>query len=415
MPSFGQNTREALAHYLVDRFNLAGRDADYAKNQPTLSAIPRDSNKLKGAGGTLHETIKMANGYGGSYSWTEAMSGFNPAKTYRWDVSTPYVSWNKVSFDNTLLAQSPGGTLLDIAGDTVEGAKMEMLNNLEYEIWNDGSGARGRAASVSGTATMVVTLTNPAEVYNFPLNANVNGNTARDGSGTARTNRYKVIDIDPVAGTVTLSRTQDNTSPLVANDYIHTIGDTGVSMPGIQTFIPAVAPSDTLLGVARTGNPALSGWRFPFKSSIGETIQTAFSQMGRYVDRAGRRFVVALPTSDWLALSLEKQANIVHDPVASLQWGLSALTCTTTMGPVSIVSYPAMTDGRGYILDWNTWKLLTLDNVPHIADEDGLVFRMGGFGAPDGHTNGDLLQVLLRRRQILVCNRPIGNGTFPTA
>lgn len=421
MPSinYGQANQSALAEYFIERYNLVGRDVEYQKNRPTLMAMPRDTEKLK-QGNFFDETLRIANGFSGSPDWVEGNKGYQPSTKVKWRIGDPYAQYGRLSFDTLALARNNLGTLLDIKGAEADGVRDEMLNTLEFELWNDGTGARGQVTSHTGSfgtaGTAVMTLSTVSDVYNFPYGATLTGNTARDGSGTVHSDRYKVVDIDPVNGKVTvLNLTNPSASAIADNDYLFVAGSQAAYMPGIPTFIPATAPADTLLGVTRTANPALSGWRFPFKSSISETIQRAFATMGRWVNRAADRFVVCLSTTDWLLLSMEREGRVFENPGAMQKWGLEGLTVRTPFGPITCIAIPQMSDGRGYILDFTSWKLFTLKNLPHVVDEDGLTFVRGGIGTPDGYSQGDLIAMQFRIWKILLCLQPLSNATFPTA
>lgn len=416
MPSinYGQANQSALADYFIERFNIVGRDVEYAKNRPTLGFIPRDTEKLK-QGNYFDETLRIANGFTGSPDWVEGNKNYVPSKTVKWRVGDPYAQYGRLTFDTLALARNPLGTLIDIKGAEVEGVRDEMLNTCEFELWNDGSGARGKVASVTGTTTLTITLTNPGDVYNFPYGSVLYGSTTATGVGTDHTNRYKVIDLDPVNGKLSAERIVDDSSAIEADDFLFVVGSKDAYMPGIPTFIPAVAPSDTLYGVTRTGNPALSGWRFPFRSSISETIQRAFATMGRWVNRAAGKFVVCLSTTDWLLLSMEREGRVFEDPGAFQKWGLEGLTVRTPLGPVTCIAIPQLSDGRGYIIDWSSWKLYTLKNLPHVVDEDGMTFVRLGIDEPDGYKHGDALAMQLRIWKVLLCLQPMSNATFPTA
>lgn len=414
--NFGQGNQQALAEYFIERFNLVGRDVEYAKNRPTLAMVPRDTEKLK-LGNFFDETLRIANGFSGSPDWVEGNKNYNVSTKVKWRIGDPYAQYSRLSFDTLMLRRNDLGTLIDIKGAEADGVRDEMLNTLEFELWNDGTGSRGQGVSHTGsvTGTFVVTLATTSDVYNFPYGAVVTYNTARDGSGTAHTDRAKVTDLDPINGTVTLTNTVNNTSPYADNDYIFVVGSVNTYMPGIPTFIPSTAPADTLLGVTRTANPALSGWRFPFKSSISETIQRAFATMGRWVNRAAGKFLVVLSTTDWLLLSMEREGRVFEDPTSMAKWGLEGLAVRTPFGPITCVAIPQLSDGRGYIIDWTSWKLYTLGNLPHVIDEDGLTFIRGGIGTPDGYSQGDLIAMQFRIWKILLCLQPMSNATFPTA
>jgi hypothetical protein len=420
---FGAATQTALAEYFIERYNLVGRDAEYTKNRPTLAMVPRDTEKLK-MGNFFDETLRIANGFSGSPDWLEGNKNYNVSTKVKWRIGDPYAQYARLSFDTLALARNNLGTLIDIKGSEADGVRDEMLNTLEFELWNDGKASRGQVISHTGTSsstssTVVATLATASDVYNFPFGAMLVGNTVNDGSGTStnnHTSKYKVTDLDPVGGTVSFILTVDNgaNTYILDNDYLFVAGSANAYMPGIPQFIPASAPSDTLLGVARTGNPALSGWRFSFKSSISETIQRSFATMGRWVNRAADRFVVVLSTTDWLLLSMEREGRVFENPGSMQKWGLEGLTVRTPFGPITCVAIPQMSDGRGYILDFTSWKLYTLNNLPHVIDEDGLTFIRGGIDTADGYKNGDLLALQFRIWKVLLCLQPMSNATFPT-
>lgn len=422
LTQFGTVNTTALAEYFIKKYNMVGRDAEYGKNRPTLSWVPRDTERLKQGDG-FFETLKIGAGFSMSPGWQIGNLYHNPSTKVRWAVGDPYAQYGFVSFDNLALNRNNLGTLIDIKSSEADDVKEGMLNTAEFEMWNDGTGNRGQASAVSGTTTIVITLAVPSDVYNFEYGMMIYGDTATIGSGgTTHTENYRVSDLDPQGGKVTAVRTTGGGgSALAANDFIFTLGSAGASattpvmMPGIPTFIPSAAPADTLLGVTRTANPATSGWRFPFKASISETIQRAFSFMGRWVNRSSGRFMVVLSTTDWLYLSMERESRVVPDPTAVQKWGLEGLTVRTAYGPITCVSVPQLKDGRGYIIDWTSWKLYTLKNLPHVIDEDGQTFVRGREGAPDTNANGDFIKMQFRLWKFLLCLKPMSNATFLTA
>lgn len=415
--NFGQANQSGLADYFIERYNLVGRDVEYQKNRFTMAQIPRDTAKLA-QGNFFDETLRIANGFSGSPDWVEGNKNFNPSKTVKWRVGDPYAQYGRLTFDTLALARNTLGTLIDIKGAEADGVRDEMLNTCEFELWNDGTGSRGKiaASGVGGSAgTPIYTLTQASDVYNFPFGSVLYSSTTNTGAGTDHTNRLKVIDVNPQAATITCTRTVDNSSPAVAADYLFVVGSKDGQMPGIPTFIPSTDPADTLLGVTRTGNPALSGWRFTFKSSISETIQRAFATMGRWVNRGAEKFVVCLSTTDWLLLSMEREGRVLEAPSAMQKWGLEGLTVRTPFGPITCVGVPQMSDGRGYIIDWSSWKLYTLKNLPHVVDEDSLTFVRLGIDTADGYKNGDAIAMQFRMWKVLLCLQPMSNATFPTS
>lgn len=406
-----------LADYFVKKFNLIGTDAEYQKGHFTLSQITRDTERLKTNDG-FYEALKVAGARAGGPGWGKGNAYFFTSKTARWLVQRPYAQYARMTFDNLTLARTPTGTLIDLQGAESDDVKTGMLNTLEFELWNDGTGNRGQISVLGGVlATRVLTLANPSDVYNFEHNQVLTARTGALGDGVAHTDLYKVTDLNPNTGQITCVQLTSG-SAWVAADYLYAYGSDAAYMPGIPTFIPAADPADTLLGVVRTGDPALSGWRFTFRASISYTIQYAFTQMGRWMDQTKKKFVCCLSSFDWLLLSQEREGRVMEDPGAMQKWGLEGLVVRTPFGPITCVAIPQLADGRGYIIDWTSWTLYTLGNLPHVAMEDGNVFTRLGINEPTPNVHpvidGDGIAMQLRIWKILLCKRPMSNATFLT-
>jgi hypothetical protein len=124
---------------------------------------------------------------------------------------------------------------------------------------------------------------------------------------------------------------------------------------------------------------------------------------------------VCLSTTDWLLLSMEREGRVFENPGAMQKWGLEGLTVRTPFGPITCIAIPQMADGRGYIIDWSSWKLYTLKNLPHVVDEDGMTFVRLGIDTPDGYKHGDAIAMQMRIWKVLLCLQPMSNATFPTS
>jgi len=411
-------TITGLADFYVKRFNLASRDAEYAKNRVTLGKVTRDSDRLKNSGDAFYVTVRVADAWSDSPDFKSGMQYYSQGKSFRWTVGTPYTQYGRVTFDGLLLNKSSLSTIIDVKKTETEGVATNMLDSLEFQIWNDGSGNRGRISVLGGTAAnRVLTLATPSDVYNLPLGTVFFGSTSSTGSGgTDHVDIYKVVNIDPQNAYVYADRISGSSNDLANSDYLYSVGSKGAHMPGIPSFIPSADPTDTLFGVARTGTgPSTSGWRFTFVNSIQETIQRAFAVMGRYVNRAAANYAVCLSAMDWFLLSQELEGKVVYDPSAMQRFGTEGIMVRTPFGPVTCIAIPQMKDGRGYILDWTTWTLYTLGNLPHVIDDDGKVMQRLAPGDPaSNNLNGDGVEMRYRIWKVLLCDMPMSNATFPT-
>jgi hypothetical protein len=410
-------TEAALSEYFIRKYNLANRDAEWKKNRPTLNMVTQDGKRLRGGDG-FYVTVRIADGWSDSPDFKSGMQYYNVSNKARWFVGDPYPQYGRLTFEGLMLARNNVGTIIDLKSSESDGVATNMLDSLEFQLWNDGTGKRGQISVSAGTAaSRQWTLTNPGDVYNFVIGAVLQANNNATFTGSTRVDIYKVTNIDPINGYVFADRVSGAGGDVAANDFLYTIGSGAAYMPGIPSFIPAADPTDTLFGVPRTNRgAALSGWRFPFVNSIGETIQRTFTGMGRYVNRAAARFMVCLSSTDWLLLSMERQGHVIHDPTPSQVFGLSGLRVMTSYGPITCVAIPQIPDGRGYVIDWTTWTLYTLGNLPHVIDDDGKVFQRLAPGDPTANNlNGDGIEMRYRIWKVLLCDQPISNATFPTS
>jgi hypothetical protein len=411
-------TISGLSDFYIRRYNLASRDAEYAKNRVTLGKIRRDTDRLKNSGDGFYVTVRVSDAWSDSPDFKSGMKYYSKGKTFRWFVGTPYTQYGRVTFDGLLLNKSSLSTIIDVKSTETEGIANNMLDSLEFQLWNDGTGARGQVSALGGSAgTRLITLGTASDVYNLPIGTVFYGSTTNTGAGTDSVDIYQVSNVDPQNAQLTATRLSGSAGDLATSMYLFSVGSKDAHMPGIPSFITSSAPTDTLYGVARTGTgPELSGWKFAFVNSIEETIKRAFATMGRWVNRAAANFSVCLSTSDWFLLSQELEGRQVYDPSAQVKFGTEGLVVRTPFGPVTCIAVPQLKDGRAYVIDWTTWTLYTLGNLPHIIDDDGKVMQRLGADDPSGNNlQGDGVEMRYRIWKALLCDMPMSNATLATA
>jgi hypothetical protein len=410
-------TVTALVEYFRRIYSMPERTNMSLRKVPTLKNVPRDTKMLAG-GEAFYEIMDALKPASASHSFSSGMTDYTPSKAYRWLVTGPKTIYGRLTFQGLALAQSPGGSFLQLKSQEAERDNDYMMERLEQVLWADGAGDIGRiaAAGLGGSAaTRVLTLANIEHAYNFQWGQILQANANRTGnSGTLRVDVYKVTGVNYVTGVVTADRISGAGGDWANNDYIYIRGDYDAASPGIPSFIPATDPTSSLfLGVDRSLFPNhLAGWRYDFQGSIEETIKFAFSKMGRFINTGAKKYAVCLSTTDWYTLEQELGARIVRDPDAEQTFGTGAIMVRTVFGVVPAIAVPVMTSGRGYILDFTTWKFHHLKGVPHIIDDDGNTFLRlpaEGTGAGDG------IEMRLRCWYHLTCVSPIANATFAAA
>jgi len=421
-------TVSALSDYFVKRYNLANRDAEFKKNRVTLGLLNRDTERHKQGDG-FYITVRQADAFSASPDFGKAMTGYSPGKTFRWLIGSPSVSYGRLTFDGLFLRQNGLGTIVDAKSVESDGIVNNMLDDLEFQIWANASASRGSTTIASGSTissagSTSFTLTNETDVYNFPIGLKFQLATANTGASPLGSAVFQVTSIVPQTSTVTASWVSGSSTTSSATTYYMvlygqnnaaTTYGGGAGLVSIPQIIPSADPSDSIYGVSRTdGNPALSGWRFSYRGSISETIQRSFAYMGRWVNRAASKFTVCLSMTDYMLLALEQQAQIVRDPTAMQKFGVEGMSVATPYGPITAIGVPQLGDGRGYIIDWTSWTLFTLGNLPHVIDDDGKVMQRLAPGTASDNLNGDGVEMRFRMWKSLVCTAPIANCTFPT-
>lgn len=410
-------TVAALVEYFKRTYSMPEKTNMSVRRVPTLKNMPRITSSLAG-GEAFYEVMDALKPAAASHSFAFGMTDYTPSKAYRWLINGPKSLYSRITVSGLALAQSPAGALINVKAHEAEGVNDYMMERLEKVLWGDSAAEIGRiaAAGLGGSvATRVLTLATIEDAYNFQWGQVLQANTNRTGnSGTLRADIYKVTGVNYVTGVVTADRLSGAGADWANNDYIYIRGDYDAASPGIPSFIPATDPTSTLfLGVDRSLFPNhLAGWRYDFQGSIEETVKFAFSRMGRFINTGAKKYAVCLSTSDWYTLEMELGARVVRDPEAEQTFGTGAILVRTVFGTVPCIAVPVLVSGRGYVLDYTTWRFHHLKGIPHIIDDDGMTAR----ALPaEGTGSGDGIEIRFRTWYHLTCASPIGNATFATA
>jgi len=292
----------------------------------------------------------------------------------------------------------------------------------ERRLWSDSTGSLGTVGTITGTTT----VTTPVSVdtfYAVPPNAVVVFNPTKTGSaGTIRACTYqvtgKVLNEDGTAQ-LTLTRLTGSVVP-VSGDFIYIDGTYDAAPPGILSFLPATLPASgdpTFLGVDRTKFPnLLAGWRFAYEGTVKGTIIRAMSVFGRMVapQLIKGRFTICLSATDYARLQIEMEGQVRYMPDSVRRFGTNAIVVDTQYGPVPCISIPAIPDADSalYGIDWDSMANAPVGAVPHIMQDDGLVWVRIGSG---GSGTKDASAMRVRAYDYTFCLRPVSNFRAKTA
>ena len=251
-------------------------------------------------------------------------------------------------------------------------------------LYGNGGGSIGQIAT-GGIAANVITLEEPSDVLNFEVNQYLvfSANDGSDSAHTVRAGSTFVTAVDREAGTVTVDDFGDVTGE-AAGDYIFRegdfVGNTSTELfHGLQSFIPAAAPTTTLYGMTRTADPIrLGGARVPSADYSGLNNEERIMLLGAYMSGRyhgpGATDAFAHP-EDWhnLQVALRSQGwQPAKD--TSTRFGFQKIEVVLGSKLVNIYSDTYCPKGTFFALNMDHWKIHSMGPMIRKLDEDGLNF-----------------------------------------
>ncbi len=266
-------------------------------------------------------------------------------------------------------AESPGA-LMDLTRQETDGVVEEMGDSFAFDLYRDGTGARGRrSGALSGN---IVTLSVVDDARNFKEGMTVIADDSSGGlSPGAGTTKVSAVDED--AGTITLVSAAALTG-FAADDYLFRSGDPGTCMEGLALLTPLTAPSsgESFRGIDRSSDPRrLAGVRINDTSTtIEENLGLAavkVSQIGKRQDRA-----YINPINFW-QVARRLNAKVEYDDGGGeANFGFQFIMIHTPAGSVKVIADPDCPTNRGYGVKMSEHYLKHLRAIPHIVMDDGL-------------------------------------------
>lgn len=152
------------------------------------------------------------------------------------------------------------------------------------------------------------------------------------------------------------------------NYYVFRLGEYGDGSPdniitSLERFLPSSAASDTLHGVDRSVDSALSGARLTSAEEVGSIIQRSRKLVTKMFSRYGsdakkkRELVCVLNPEDHGVAEEELIAKLNREVGVTTEEGYEAFMTRTAAGNTKFVSEPSKNKGRGFILDKDRLKL----------------------------------------------------------
>jgi hypothetical protein len=378
------------------------QDMSY-KDNPWFAMISKDEN----AGGKYipYPTIWSASqGRSSSFPTAQANQTAPQMADFLLTLKTDYAV---ATIANQLLeaAGSDREAFLKPAKLNIDQAMRTITNSIASGGFRSGTGTIGKIAT-GGITTGVITLDDPESVVQFERNMVLQASTG-DGTGTRAALGY-VIAVNRVLGTVTVAATgyggvaATPAGPWAAGDFLSIQGDLNAKPAGLAGWIPTTTPAggDNFFTVDRSVDTRLSG--IPYDGS-GQSVEEALIDGSKFIAREGGTVNVGITNfTSYNALEKGLASKQYVEMRASPTIFFKGITVNGHKGPIDIFPDRNCPGKLCYLLQTDTWKMLSTNEVPHIFRADGMdMLRVA---------NADAMEVRIVAYYQYGCNAPGWNG-----
>lgn len=327
------------------------------------------------------------NGGGGSY---------NRFQVYR----TRHYGLLRMDGETMKAAVKTSGALVDLWNNETDGISTNELNELEFQLFGDGTGTRGIVASVTASVTVgtlttaTFTLATPADVVNFFLGMKLDFKTAVGAdvvttpATTTAGNGVYVYGINRQTGVITVTGVGgavDLVAAAVAAGYkvvrsgdwgatpgVATSGQASGPIVGIQGWIKTPAPLDNFWGLDRTVDPVRLAGQVLSVSGLPMNEALMEGEARVLVQGVGSPDTILVNPLDLQNLKKALGSDIVYDRVQSNVAGISfkSIQYDGANGPMNIVAAPMCPRNKAFMLQMPSFELSTLGAAPQMLDWD---------------------------------------------
>lgn len=332
---------------------------------PLLALVPKMENFV---GENYVQPIIHSNPQGASATFANAQANKTASKIKKFTITTNK-DYALASIDNeTILAsKNNSGAFMSAVTLETDGAFATAARSLAISLYGSGTGKIGKVKSDYSSGTTIY-LSQAADIVHFEVGMKINFSTA-DGGDSVITTKPTVDAIDRNLGTITVS---DDTNVL-ANHYIFRDGDYDSKLKGLAAWLPAsVSDSDSFFGLNRSVDVSrLAGIQYDGSASpIEEALISAASRLAREGGKPTHCF-----------MSYEKYAELEKSLGSKVQYidlktevdvGFRGIVVNGPRGPIKVIADQDCPADKAYLLQLDTWKLLSRGQAPQILNMDGL-------------------------------------------
>lgn len=285
----------------------------------------------------------------------------------------------------------------------------QMLRTLGNHIaaggFRSGTGTIGKISTIGSVGTGVIQLDDPESVAQFERNQVLRAN-ATDGGVSPRDARGYVISVDRVLAQVTVATSglggvAANPSGWTTGDYLYVQGNLNTRPSGLDAWIPATKPSsgESFYSVDRSVDTRLYGINF---DGSGYSVEEALITGSKFIGREGGKTNACITNyTSYNAIDVSQESRRVRME-ASPTLFFTGVSVNGHKGEFDVFPDRNCPGKVAYLLQTDTWKMISTNAVPHIFRGDGTeMLRL---------SNADAMEVRAVAYYNYVCNAPGYNG-----
>lgn len=373
----------------------------YAKN-PFFAIVPKDED----VGGKYYPVpVQYEVNQGRSATFSNAQ-GNQSAAQFAEFLMIYKRDYDVATIDNLTLesAMSSTGAFKQAATVLIDSAIRGCTLSVASSLFRSGTGTVGQISTITSG---VITLTNPADVSQFAVNQTLQAN-ATDG-GTPRAALGYVIARSVRNGTITVASSAQGGSAATptswtTSDYLLVQGDNNAKLSGLQAWLPLTDPtsSDNFYGVCRAVDYRLYGVQY---AGSGQPIEEAVIDHSMLLGREGAmpsHFATNYGSYSALvkALGTRREYEQLDGPAGV---GFQSVKIDGADGPLKCFSDRNCQPQTGYMLQLDTWKLISVGAAPKILKYEDRVEMLRVY-------NSDSAEARIAAYPNLCTNAPGWNG-----